>query len=96
MAWFTLDEIPSVRFPWYGRPPLDSWIKLKQYVYERDKGVCQFPGGCGPVEYHESHCHHVWNLAKMERIIRSNLKTLCKKHHKIRHPFMLSAIEKLR
>lgn len=96
MAWFTLDEIPDAKFPWYGRPPLALWIKLKQYIYERDKGVCQFPGGCGNVEYHDSHCHHILELSEGGTNHPSNLKTLCKKHHKIRHPFMMSAIEKLR
>lgn len=93
MAAFTLDEIPGVRFSWYGRPPIDIWIKLKQFVYSRDHGVCQV---CKEqTEYINSHCHHVLELSEHGTNHPSNLKTLCVKCHKKRHPFMLSARDKL-
>lgn len=93
MATFALDEFPGVRFPWYGRPPIALWIKLKQFVYERDKGICQH---CQEqVEYLDSHCHHVLELSEHGTNHPSNLKTLCHKCHKTRHPFMKSAREKL-
>lgn len=85
-AFFVVPEIPSVKFPWYGRPPIEDWIKLKQFVFERDKGVCQY---CNqPVEYHDSHCHHILELSENGTNHPTNLKTLCIDCHKIRHPFM--------
>lgn len=93
MATFILDEFPGLRFPWYGRPPIEQWIKLKQFVYERDKGICQ---RCQlQTEYTNSHCHHILELSENGTNYPSNLKTLCHKCHKIRHPFMKSAREKL-
>lgn len=93
-AFFVVDDIPDVRFPWYGRPNIDNWIKLKQYVYQRDGGICQY---ClQPVAYEDSHCHHVLELSENGTNHPSNLKTLCRECHKARHPFMRSAREKLR
>jgi 5-methylcytosine-specific restriction endonuclease McrA len=59
---------------------------IKQYVYKRDGGICLY---CKqPVEYHESHCHHVLELSEGGTNHPSNLKTLCVNCHKDRHPFM--------
>lgn len=94
MANFTIDDIPDVRFPWYGRPAIEQWIKLKQYIYQRDGGLCQY---CKqPTRYEDSHCHHVLELSEHGTNHPSNLKTLCRNCHKNRHPFMKSAREKLR
>lgn len=93
MAIFTIDEI-GLKVPWYGRPPIDIWLKLKQYVYQRDKGICQYCGN--PTPYEDSHCHHILELSENGTNHPSNLKTLCRDCHKIRHPFMLSVRDKLR
>ena len=86
MVTFTVDEIPGVRYSWYGRPQIADWIKLKQYVYERDKGVCQY---CGEqVEYRKTHCHHALELCEGGTNHPTNLKTLCIECHEVRHPFM--------
>ena len=93
MSYFTIDDIPGVRFPWYGRPQIDDWIKLKQHVYSRDRGIC---GYClQPVAYEDSHCHHVLELSEHGTNHPTNLKTLCQECHKSRHPFMKTAREKL-
>lgn len=84
--YFTIPEIPDTRYPWYRRPQIDSWIKLKQHVYERDEGICQY---CmQPAEYNHSHCHHVLPLSEGGTNHPTNLKTLCVECHEARHPFM--------
>lgn len=93
MAKFTIVELPGLRFPWYGRMGMDLWHPLKQWVYQRDGGVCQY---CEqPVEYEKSDCHHILEIAEHGSNHPSNLKTLCRKCHKNRHPFMKSKHEKL-
>lgn len=82
---FHIPEL-DVYVPWYGRPSLEIWHKVKQFVYERDKGKCQY---CGqPVEYRQSHCHHVLELSQGGTNHLSNLKTLCVPCHESRHPYM--------
>lgn len=90
--YFVVDSIPNVRFQWYGRPKLEDWVKLKQYVYERDLGICQYCLEQTP--YEKTHCHHVFELQDGGTNHPSNLKTLCHKCHKDRHPFMKSMREK--
>lgn len=93
MKYISIEELPDLRIPWFGRPPLDVWVKLKQFIYDRDAGICQY---CSqPIEYIKSHCHHVLELSEGGTNHPSNLKTLCHGCHKNRHPFMLSAKEKL-
>lgn len=83
--FFTIDGLPH-RFSWYGRLPLESWIPLKQWVYQRDKGICQY---CkNQTEYQDTHCHHVLELSEGGTNHPSNLKTLCIECHEDRHPFM--------
>lgn len=91
---FELAEYPGIRFPWYGRPPIDKWVMIKQLVYQRDEGKCQYCGN--PTPYEDSHCHHVLELSEHGTNHPGNLKTLCRDCHKARHPFMKSAREKLR
>lgn len=92
MATFTIDELPGKRFPWYTRMAIDLWLPLKQYVYKRDNGLCQY---CGkPTPYEDSHCHHALELSEHGTNHPSNLKTLCRECHKNRHPFMKSAKDK--
>lgn len=92
-AFFTVDAIPGLRFPWYGRMPIALWKPLKQFVYQRDKGICQ---RCQEqTEYTDSHCHHVLELSEHGTNHPTNLKTLCHKCHRLRHPFMMSTHEKL-
>lgn len=94
MVIFTIDELPGLKFPWFGRMPLYLWRPLKQWVYQRDNGVCQY---CNTETlYEKTHCHHVLELSENGTNHPSNLKTLCHQCHKVRHPFMLSTREKLR
>jgi 5-methylcytosine-specific restriction endonuclease McrA len=94
MAYFTVNELPGKRFPWYGRMMIDLWIPLKQYVYKRDNGMCGYCSSVTP--YEETHCHHALELSEGGTNHPSNLKTLCQECHKTRHPFMKSTHEKLR
>lgn len=81
------------RFPWYGRMPMDLWRPLRQWVYERDEGTCQY---CSETkELFEVHIHHTLELSESGTNHPSNLKTLCRDCHRHRHPFMLSVMERL-
>jgi hypothetical protein len=94
MAAFQISELSGLRFPWYGRMPVELWIPLKQFVYQRDKGICQC--GCGqPIEYHKSHCHHTLPLSENGTNHPTNLKTLSVDHHEDKHPFMRSPLRRL-
>lgn len=88
---FQLEQLPGIRFPWYGRMQLELWRPLKQWVYQRDKGRCQYCGDS--VEYIKTHCHHVLELSEGGTNHPTNLKTSCVKCHKKRHPFMKSPVE---
>ena len=90
--YFELDDLPGMRFPWYTRMPRDLWNRLRQFVYERDKGRCCYCSA--PVELFECHIHHVLELSEGGTNHPTNLKTLCCGCHKGRHPFMLTAQEK--
>jgi 5-methylcytosine-specific restriction endonuclease McrA len=84
--YFTIDELPGLRFLWFSRLPLEIWIPLKQYIYERDKGIC---GYCKiQFHYEQTHCHHTLELSEGGSNHPTNLKTLCHNCHKKRHPFM--------
>ena len=66
---------------------------LRQYVYERDKGICQ---DCGKqIELTNSNIHHVHELNKGGTNHPSNLKTLCIDCHKLRHPWLEDGRDKL-
>lgn len=93
-SFFQLDELIPLRFPWYSRMPLELWRPLRQFVYERDGGKCQYC--CQHTELTVCHCHHVLELSEGGTNHPSNLKILCRTCHKIRHPFMKSARDKLR
>lgn len=84
--YFVVKDLPY-KFPWYGRMSLDLWIPLKQFVYKRDMGICQY---CKTqFRYEKTHCHHTFELYEGGTNHPSNLKTLCIGCHKNRHPFML-------
>ncbi len=94
MKHFTIPELPDLRFDWYTRMPIDLWVMLKQHIYQRDQGLCQY---CNDqVEYKSSHCHHVLELSAGGTNHPTNLKTVCVPCHKERHPFMKSAKDRLR
>ena len=81
------------RFPWYGRMSVELWIPLRQWVYARDGGLCQY---CGAhKELFEVHIHHALELSEFGTNHPSNLKTLCRECHEHRHPFMLSVMERM-
>ncbi len=93
MRYFEMKEFPELRFDWHTRLSLNLWIPLKQFCYKRDNGLCCY---CQKqVEYRKSHCHHTLELSEGGTNHPTNLKTLCIPCHKKRHPFMLSAKEKL-
>lgn len=84
--YFQIDELPDLRFPWFGRLPVELWRPLKQFVYERDKGICQY---CrNQFRYEVTNCHHVLELFESGTNHPSNLKTVCLDCHRIKHPFM--------
>jgi 5-methylcytosine-specific restriction endonuclease McrA len=86
-------ELNGKRYPWFHRMPEDQWREIKQYVYQLDLGLCQY---CEqPVKFEECHTHHVLELSQGGTNHPSNLKTLHKKCHKDRHPFMKTSQEKL-
>ena len=81
------------RYPWFGRMPLELWRTMRQFVYARDGGLCQY---CHqPTTLDTCHIHHVLELSEHGTNHPSNLKTLCPDCHKKRHPFMFTAREKL-
>jgi 5-methylcytosine-specific restriction endonuclease McrA len=86
-------ELNGKYYPWYRRMPVAQWREIRQYVYTRDGGKCRYCDA--PVELYECHIHHVLELSEGGTNHPSNLKTLCRKCHKQRHPFMKSAREKL-
>jgi 5-methylcytosine-specific restriction protein A len=90
--YFTVPDLHK-RFPWYGRMRLEQWRVLRQWVYERDGGLCQY---CGRrVELHKCHCHHVLPLSENGSNHPTNLKTLCVDCHKKRHPHMRDIHDRL-
>ncbi len=90
---FIIEELDKLRVPWFGRPPIDTWIKVKQWIYQRDQGICQY---ChNQTEYKDTHCHHILELSESGTNHPSNLKTLCIACHKDRHPFMKNPMETL-
>jgi 5-methylcytosine-specific restriction endonuclease McrA len=89
MVKFSINE---KEYPWFTRMPIIQWREIRQFVYERDGGLCQY---CGKVvRLDECHIHHVLELSENGSNHPSNLKTLCKDCHKNRHPFMKTAKEK--
>ncbi|MBV7334648.1 HNH endonuclease [Chloroflexi bacterium TSY] len=73
--------------------PIDKWRILRQFIYERDEGRCRY---CDePVELHECHIHHVYELGKGGTNHPTNLKTVCVDCHKDRHPYMKTKAEAL-
>lgn len=88
---FELPELPGLRFPWFGRMKRELWRPLRQFVYERDKGQCCY---CHEqAELFNCHCHHVLDLSLGGTNHPTNLKILCRKCHKKRHPHMLTPSE---
>ncbi len=86
-------ELNGKRYPWHHRMPIAQWREVRQYVYEHDGGLCQYCDD--PVELNACHIHHVLELSEGGTNHPSNLKTLCIKCHKKRHPFMQTARDKL-
>lgn len=88
--YFFVDGLNN-RFPWFSRMPLNLWRPLRQWVYERDSGKCQY---CGiDVELHKCHIHHVLELSEGGTNHPTNLKTVCVPCHKHRHPHMKTKME---
>ena len=82
-------ELNGRQYPWFRRMPEHQWREVRQFVYARDNGLCQY---CQKeTELNKCHIHHVLELSEGGSNHPSNLKTLCKNCHKKRHPFMLDA-----
>ena len=86
---FTLN---GKRYPWFGRMPVKQWREVRQFVYERDKGRCQYCGDL--VALDKCHIHHTLELSEHGTNHPTNLKVLCVRCHKNRHPHMKTAKEK--
>ena len=87
-------ELNGKQYQWFKRMPDNQWREIRQFVYERDNGICQY---CGEhTELNECNIHHVFELNQGGTNHPSNLKTLCKNCHKKRHPFMFTARDKLK
>ena len=82
-------ELNGKQYPWFHRMPEGQWREVRQFVYERDGGLCRYCGD--PVELNKCHIHHVFELGQGGTNHPSNLKTACVDCHKKRHPFMKSA-----
>ena len=92
-TFFELEEFPGKKFPWYKRPEVYLWRILRQYVYERDGGICAY---CkNSVELINCNIHHALELSQGGTNHPTNLKILCKDCHKKRHPFMQDARDKM-
>lgn len=65
------------------RPPHEIWQIMRQKVYERDEGMCQYPHGKHPVAFDEFHCDHI-KSGKLGTNELANLRVLCRKHHVLR------------
>ncbi len=82
----TLDDKSVLEVPWFHRPPIYIWRRLKQHVYKQDKGCCRY---CGEkVPYEHTHCHHTLALSNGGTNHPQNLKTSCYACHTKKHPFM--------
>jgi 5-methylcytosine-specific restriction enzyme A len=80
-------------YPWYSRMPIEQWREIRQFVYERDGGLCQY---CNhQTRLDECHIHHTLELSESGTNHPSNLKTVCVPCHKKRHPFMKTTRERL-
>jgi 5-methylcytosine-specific restriction endonuclease McrA len=80
-------------YQWFHRMPENEWREIRQYVYARDEGMCNY---CfAQVRLDECHVHHTLELSRGGSNHPSNLKVLCIDCHKARHPFMRSARDKL-
>lgn len=90
--FFQIPEIPDLRFPWFGRMSFELWHPLRQYVFKRDNGICQYCGS--KTELHECNIHHALALSEFGSNHPTNLKTSCKNCHKEKHPFMKDVKER--
>jgi len=91
---FEVPELYRIQIPWYRRPPIEIWRQLRQVVYCRDHGLCMYCSTA--VALHECHIHHVQPLSQGGTNHPSNLKTVCVRCHKERHPHMKTKAEALR
>jgi len=86
-------DLNGKKYQWFKRMNVYQWREIRQFVYERDKGLCQY---CkAQVELNECHIHHVFELNQGGTNHPTNLKTACKRCHKNKHPFMKDVREKL-
>lgn len=65
------------------RVPREVWRLLRAKVWQRDAGLCQYPGGKHPVTLAEAHIDHI-RSGKLADNSLGNLRTLCRMHHVLR------------
>jgi 5-methylcytosine-specific restriction protein A len=65
------------------RPPREVWMKIRERVWERDGGLCQYPYGKHPVDLKSANIDHI-KSGKLADNSLSNLRTLCRQHHVLR------------
>ena len=65
------------------RQPLDIWRETRRKVWERDRGLCQYPYGKHFVSLKEAHIDHIQS-GKHGSNRMMNLRTLCRYHHVLR------------
>lgn len=68
------------------RQPREIWRETRKRIYERDKGLCQYPHGKHPVSLRECHIDHI-RSGKLGTNADSNLRVLCRMHHTLRADF---------
>lgn len=68
------------------RQPREIWRETRKRIYERDKGLCQYPHGKHPVLLRECHIDHI-RSGKLGTNADSNLRVLCRMHHTLRADF---------
>jgi len=91
---FEIEQLPGVKFPWHTRMDIDLWRMLRQFVYKRDGGKCQYCGA--EVELYKCHIHHVVELVANGGCGTNhptNLKVVCVGCHKKEHPHMMTKLE---
>lgn len=65
------------------RQPKEIWQETRKRIYERDRGLCQYPKGKHLVSLDECHIDHI-RSGKLGTNADSNLRVLCRMHHILR------------
>ena len=80
VAWATHDEEGTLTATSSPEDPIPA--RVRRAVWARDRGTCRFPG-CQTRRW--LHCHHIIHREDGGPSTRSNLVTLCSRHHRFVH-----------